>query len=74
MGTVISEMSSWKALTWHTGMKTAFDTKNMKSKYFGLLIIKILYLRVIEENAYLMKYSTYQQGTVLISRCLVEAV
>ena len=31
MGTVTGEMSSWTALTWHTGIKTEFETKNMKS-------------------------------------------
>ena len=42
MGTVITEMSSWTALTWQTGMKTAFETKNIKSNYFGTFIMKIL--------------------------------
>ena len=57
MGTVVSEISSWSALSWHTGRKT----KNMKSKYFGIFIMKILI--VIEANAYLKEYSTKQQET-----------
>ena len=36
------EMTSWTALTWHIGIKTAFYTKNIKSKYFGIFIMKIL--------------------------------
>ena len=43
-----AEMSSWTALE----MKNAFQSKNKKSKYFGILIMKILNSRVIEENAY----------------------
>ena len=53
MGTVIAEMSSCTALTWHTWLKTAFETKNMKSKYFGMFIMKISKYKVIEENAHL---------------------
>ena len=41
MGTVFTEMSSWTALTWDIGMKTAFKTKNMKFKSFGIIIVKI---------------------------------
>ena len=57
MGTVFVEMSSWKALTGFTVMKTAFKTKNMNSEFFGIFIIKFVNLRVIEENVYLKKYS-----------------
>ena len=35
MGTVSAEMSSWTALTWHIGMKTAFKIKNRKNKSFA---------------------------------------
>ena len=35
------EMSSWTALTWYMGMKAAFKTKYMKSKYFRPSILKI---------------------------------
>ena len=41
MGIIIEEMSSWTALTWHTGTKIAFETKNVQSKYFGIFIMKI---------------------------------
>ena len=36
----MKEMSSWSSLTWHTGMKTAFQTKYLKSKYFQTFIMK----------------------------------
>ena len=49
MGIVFTEMSSCRILTWLFGMKTAFQTKYMKSEYFRIFIIKILTLRVIEE-------------------------
>ena len=42
METVFVEMSSWTALTWNIVTKTAFKTKNVKSKYLGYFIIKIL--------------------------------
>ena len=32
--------------------KDSILDQNMKSKYFGIFIMKILILRVIEENAY----------------------
>ena len=41
MGADIAEMSS--ASTWHTGMKTAFETKNMKSKYLYHGDFRIMY-------------------------------
>ena len=37
-------------------MKTVFK-QNMKSKYLGIFIKKILILEVIEENVHLKKYS-----------------
>ena len=52
MGIVFTEMSSCRALARHIGIKTAFLTKNMKSENFGIFLIKILTLIVIEENAY----------------------
>ena len=63
MGIVFAKMSSWTALTGHTGMKIAFETRNMKSQYFGIFIMKNLEIRVIEENGYLKGYSTKQHGT-----------
>ena len=39
--TVFEEMTSWRVLSWHIGMKTAFQNKDMKSKYFGSSIIEI---------------------------------
>ena len=42
MGTDFAEMSFWTALAWKIVMKTALRQKNMKSKYFGNFIIKIL--------------------------------
>ena len=42
MGTVNVEMSSWRALKGFTIMKTAFKTKNMKSDFFGIFIMKFL--------------------------------
>ena len=42
--TIFAEMSSWTAVTWQTVMKTAFETKNMKRKYFGIFIMIILNL------------------------------
>ena len=40
-------------------MKTAFKTENMKIESFGIFIMKIFKIsRVIEEYAYLKKYST----------------
>ena len=62
MGTVFAEMSSWTALTCYKVMKSAFKTKNMQSESFVIFIMKILNLRVIEENVYLKKYSPKQQG------------
>ena len=63
METVIVGMSSWTAPTWYTVRKTAFRTKNMKSESLSSLLWRYWILRVIEEYAYLKKYSTYQQGT-----------
>ena len=40
-------------------MKTVFKSKSMKSKYLVIFIRKILYLELIEENAYLKKYSMH---------------
>ena len=59
MGTVFAEMSSWIALTWYTVMKTAFNTKNMKSESYGIFIVKKI-LRMIKEYANLKKYSIKQ--------------
>ena len=56
-------MQSVFALTCHTGMKTVLYTKRTKSKYFNIFNMQILNFRVIEEYAYLKKYSTEQQGT-----------
>ena len=42
METVFAERSSWTALTWHIRMKTASKAKNIKSKCFGDIIMKIL--------------------------------
>ena len=39
----------------------AFKIKNMKSKYFGKFIIKIINLRVIEENAYEINTSHHKE-------------
>ena len=58
MGIVFAEMSSRTALPWYKLMEKAFWTKNMKNESFGIFIIKILPLRVIEENSYLKKYGT----------------
>ena len=59
MGIVFSEMSSWTALPCHTGMKTVLK-KNEDQTYEKQMswnfITKIL--EVIDENAYLKKYST----------------
>ena len=49
MGTVFAEMSSFTALTWHNGIKTAFKTKYMRSIYFRIFVMKILDLKS-EEN------------------------
>ena len=61
-GTVFAEMSSWAALTCYTVMETAFKTKTIKRKSVGIFIMKIVFifyiLRVIEEYAYLKKFST----------------
>ena len=58
MGNVFADISSWTALTWFIGIKTAFKTTNIKSESFVIFIIKILNLRVFGENAYIKKYST----------------
>ena len=58
MESVFDEMSSWKAATCHTGMKTVCQTKSLKSKYLGIFNIKILNIRGDWENAYLKKNST----------------
>ena len=42
MGSILAEKSSWTALTRHIGKRTAFCTKNMKSKHIGIFIMKIL--------------------------------
>ena len=52
MGIVYTEMPSYRALTGHIGIKTAFQTKIMKSEYFGIFIMKILILKIIEKNVY----------------------
>ena len=39
--TVFEEMTSLKALTWYIGMKTAFYTKLIKSKYVSIFIMMI---------------------------------
>ena len=38
--TVIEEMKAWTALSWHIGMKTAFQTRYMKSKWFRPSVMK----------------------------------
>ena len=48
MGTGFSEMSSRAALTYNLGMKNAFEAINIKSKYFGNLIMKILNFQSLE--------------------------
>ena len=58
---VFEEMSSWTELTWYIGMKTAFQTKYMNINIFGLVLRRFKIFRIIEENAYLKKYSTLQQ-------------
>ena len=50
-------MSSWTALTWHIGIKTAFVTNLSKENIFELLLCRFKILRVIDENAYLKKYN-----------------
>ena len=62
MGTIFAEMTSWTALTSYIVIKTAFKTKIIKSESVGNFVMNILNLRVIEEYAYLKKYSTEQQG------------
>ena len=39
IGTVFALISSRTALTWHTGMMTAFDTKCNYSEYFRIFIM-----------------------------------
>ena len=50
METVLAEMSSWTALIWYTVI-----AGHLSGFFF---ITKVLILRVIEEYAYLKKYST----------------
>ena len=47
----------------HIGMKTALRKKLREANVFQLLLQRFKIFRVIEENAYLKKYSTIQQGT-----------
>ena len=54
MGIVFTEMLSCNKTYWD---KYSILDQNMKSEYFGTFIMKILILRVIEENAYQKKYS-----------------
>ena len=51
-GNSLAEMSSWTALTCHTGMKSVFETKSLKGKYLGIFIMNILNLEVIDENSF----------------------
>ena len=57
-----TEMSSWTALTWHIGIKTAFYSQKIFSDFYYEYII----LRVIEE--YLKKYSALKQATYVNHR------
>ena len=59
---VFEEMLSWTALTWDIGTKTAFQTKLNKANIFGIFSLRFKNFGVNEENAYLRKYSTLQQG------------
>ena len=58
MGTVFTEMSSWTALICHTVMRKYFREKVWKANIFGSFLWRFYILKVIEENAYLKKYST----------------
>ena len=62
-GDVVSE-----TLTWHIQIKTAFYTMNMKIKYLGIFIIKIMNFKIDEENAYFKKI---HNNTELINWVLV---
>ena len=45
--TVFKEMTSWTALTWYIGLKTAFYTKHIKRKYFRIFIMMIFNFHII---------------------------
>ena len=49
---VYQEMSSWTALTWYIGIKTAFKTKHVKSKCVWIFIMMIFNFHDIIRNAY----------------------
>ena len=57
------EMTSWTVLTWHIGIKTEFQTKYLKSKYYLPYYIKILNSASDLKKCIFDKYSTLQQGT-----------
>ena len=50
MGTVFAEMSSCKALTRYTVMKTVFKTKNMNSESFEIFIMNLNFKINIKRN------------------------
>ena len=49
MGTVFEEMSSWTALTWYLGMKTAYKTKYMRKKYVRSCATIIIFKNIIQK-------------------------
>ena len=84
IGTIFEEMSSRTALTWYLGMKTGIVWNIWKVNIFGLLIWIFEILKVIEEKAFLKKYTKKKIQTnllymhlvykVFITRCIVKAV
>ena len=58
VGQVFTEMTCRTALTWYTVMKTAFKTKKYNANLSGSLLWWLWIIRMIEEYAYLKKYST----------------
>ena len=56
-GNSFTELSSQTALTWPMGIKY------MIANIFRLLLFRFNILIVVEENAYIKKYSTLQQET-----------
>ena len=57
MRIVFEEMSSWTPLTMNLGMTQHFRPNIYKANMFESLLRGFKILRVIEENAYLKKYS-----------------
>ena len=68
IGTVFEVMSFWIALTRHSGMKTIFLTKLMKSKCFQIFNMKILIFYTLQQKLIKLTFS----ANINIYICKIE--